>query len=303
MDTMGFDRIAGELPAYRDRLLGIDDTIKAQTFDIRFHRGQPVTLCGAQGVFYLTESGATRALTEGLPVTTPEEMEALFLQVCGHSVFSHEEEIRGGYIDFGDGCRAGLCGTAVVENGKIKSLRDITSLVFRIPRERLGCGDRLFLEGGGLSGGLLLAGEPSSGKTTLLRDIARSLSIGKFSPSKRVAVLDQRGEISGPWDLGPCADVLKGYPKAQGMDIALRMLSPEVILCDELSPEDLGAVREAAFSGVQLIATVHAASEGLLSRPLCRALVETGAFPLAATLAGRARPGEIARIGPPEAFL
>ncbi len=302
MDTMGFDRIAQELPDYRDRLLTIDDTIKAQAFDIRFRQGQPVTICGADGMFFLTEEGATRALTDSLPTTSKEEMEALFLQVCGHSVFSHEEEIRQGYVDFGGSCRAGLCGTAVLENGRIKTVRDITTIVFRIPRERLGCGDRLFLEAGGISGGVLIAGEPSSGKTTLLRDIARSFSVGKFAPSKRVAVLDQRGEIAGPWDLGPCTDVLTGYPKAQGFDIALRMLSPEVILCDELSPEDFMALRSAAFAGAQIVASVHAAPGELLNRPLCRRLLRTGAFSVIVTLAGRARPGEIANIQRLEEF-
>jgi len=293
---MGFDRIAQELPGYRDRLLAIAGDIKAQAFDIRFRQGQPVTICGADGTFFLTEEGATRALTDGLPTTSKKEMEALFLQVCGHSVFSHEEEIRQGYVIFGGSCRAGICGTAVLENGQIKSVRDITTIVFRIPRERQGCGDRLFLEAGGIPGGVLIAGEPSSGKTTLLRDIARSLSVGKFAPSKRVAVLDQRGEIAGPWDLGPCTDVLTGYPKAQGFDIALRMLSPEVILCDELSPEDFTALRGAAFSGVQIVASVHAAPGELLKRPLCRRLLRTGAFSVAVALAGRTRPGEIASI-------
>lgn len=296
MDTMAFDKIAQELPDYRDRLLAVDSAIKAQAFDIRFRQGQPAAICGAEGTFFLTDTGATRALTPDLPSTSPAEMEALFLQVCGHSVFSHEEEIRRGCVDFGNACRAGLCGTAVLEDGRIKTVRDITTIVFRIPRERLGCGDRLFLETGGLPGGVLIAGEPSSGKTTLLRDIARSLSTGKFGPGRRVAVLDQRGEIAGPWDLGPCTDVLKGYPKAQGFDIALRMLSPEAVVCDELSPEDLPALQDAAFSGVQIIASVHAAPGGLLSRPLCRQLLRTGAFSLAATLAGRTRPGEIAAI-------
>lgn len=297
MDTMGFDRIARELPAYRDRLLGVEDSVKAQAFDIRFCLGQPVSLCGRDGIFFLTEGGgATRALTGALPAVTAEELQALFLQVCGHSVFSHEEEIRQGYVSFGGFCRAGLCGTTVLENGKIKTLRDITTLVFRIPRERQGCGDRLFLETGGLTGGVLIAGEPSSGKTTLLRDIARSLSLGKFAPAKRVAVLDQRGEISGPWDLGPCTDVLKGCPKALGLDIALRMLSPEVVVCDELSPEDFAPLQKAAFSGVSLIASVHAAPGDLLRRPLCRRLLGTGAFSLAVTLAGRGHPGEIAAI-------
>lgn len=294
---MGFDAVARELPPYRDRLLELESRIKAQAFDIRFCAGQPVSVCGSEGAFFLREEGGvTRALAGRLLVLGKEDMQALFLQICGHSVFSHEEEIRRGWIQVGGFCRAGLCGTAVVENGQVKAVRDVTTLVFRIPRERQGCGDRLFLEGGGAAGGVLVAGEPSSGKTTLLRDIARSLSLGKFAPSKRVAVLDQRGEIAGPWDLGPCADVLTGYPKAAAFDVALRMLSPEALVCDELAPEDLPAVRAAVFAGAAVVASVHAAGEDLRKRPLCRALLDTGAFRRVVCLAGRARPGEIARI-------
>ncbi len=297
MDTMGFDAVARELPPYRDRLLELDSHIKAQAFDIRFCAGQPASICGSGGTFFLREEGGvTRALAGGLLTLTMADLQALFLQVCGHSVFSHEEEIRRGWVQVGGFCRAGLCGTAVVENGQVKAVRDVTTLVFRIPRERQGCGDRLFLEGEGGLGGVLVVGEPSSGKTTLLRDISRSLSLGKFTPSRRVAVVDQRGEIAGPWDLGPCTDVLTGYPKPAAFDVALRMLSPEVIVCDELAPEDLPAVQSAVFAGAAVVASVHATGDDVRKRPLCRALLDTGAFRQMVCLAGRARPGEILRI-------
>lgn len=294
MDSSGFDRLAGRIPKYGDLLLRIPIEVKEQAFDIHVKSGQPVSVCGRDGVFFLGEDGAvTRALTDGLKKVSPEEMKEIFVGACAHSVFSHEHELRKGYIDLGDSCRAGVCGTAVLENGQVKSVRDVTSLTFRIPREIRGCGDRLFLEGADLRRGLLIAGEPSSGKTTLLRDVALSISSGKFQPSRRVAVLDQRGEIGGGFDLGPCADVLLGYPKRTAFDIAVRMLSPEYIVCDELSPEDLETVRQAAFSGAALIASVHAFRQELLSRPLCRALLESGAFRTVACLVGRAQPGEI----------
>ena len=127
---------------------------------------------------------------------------------------------------------------------------------------------------------------------TFLRDVARSLSWGRFSPSRRVAVLDQRGEL-GAFDLGPAADVLRGFPKPAGLDTALRTLSPELVFCDELGDGDLEAVRRAAFSGAALVASVHAAREDLERRPLCRELLCTGAFGTVACLSGRARPGEL----------
>lgn len=297
MDTSCYDRLARQIPKYGELLLKAPDTVKEQAFDIHFKSGQPVSICGSEGVFFLKESGqVSRALTEGLTCVSREEMQAVFVQACAHSVFSHEHEIQKGFITMGDGCRAGVCGTAVLENGGVKSVRDVSGLVFRVPREVKGCGDRLFLEGVDLSCGVLVAGEPSSGKTTFLRDVALSLSVGKFQPIRRVAVLDERGELGGEFDLGPCADVLRGYPKSEAFDIAIRMLSPEYIVCDELSSNDLEIVRQSVFAGVPLIASVHAGRKDLLRRPLCRELLKTGAFGTVVSLSGRARPGEIEAI-------
>ncbi len=294
MDVSAFDQLAVRIPQYGALLLRVPEEVKEQAFDIHLKSGQPLAVCGREGAFFLRENGeVTRALTAGVLRVSPESLREVFVQACGQSVFSHEQEIRMGYVSMGASCRAGVCGTAVLENGKIKSVRDISSLVFRIPREAPGCADRLFLEGTDLRRGVLVAGEPSSGKTTLLRDIARSLSLGKFQPNRRVAVLDERGEIGGGFDLGPCADVLTGYPKERAFDVAIRMLSPEFLVCDELSPGDIETVRNSVFAGASLIASIHAGRRELRKRPLCRELLATGAFGTVVYLAGRAKPGEI----------
>lgn len=285
-----FDRIAGHIPLYRDDLLALPDWVKAQAQDIRFRSGQPAAVCGREGVFFLKPGGMSRTISPGLLTVSAAQLQELFFYICGQSVFSHEEEIRQGYVQVDDLCRAGICGTAVLEGGRVKSLRDITSIVFRIPRDMPGCGDRLFLTGTDFGRGALIAGEPGSGKTTLLRDIARSLSMGRFGQGRRVAVLDSRGEL-GAFDLGPCADVLRNCPKAAGFEMALRSLSPDIILCDELSPDDLEAVRSAAMAGVGLIATIHSGIDPK-SRPLCRELLSTGAFGTLITLRGREAPCE-----------
>lgn len=293
MDNPGaaFDRVAMRLPLYQDRLLALEPDIKAQAYEIRYQRA--VTVHGREGVFFLRRAGGmARHYGPGLLEVSPAQLQELLLDVCGRSVFSHEDELRQGYVQM-DGCRAGVCGTAVLENGRVRGLREVTSLAFRIPRECSGCGDRLFRAGVDMAEGLLISGEPGSGKTTLLRDIAKSLSLGRFGPSRRIAVLDCRGELGG--DLGPCADVLRGYPKAEGFDIAIRSLAPEIILCDELSPGDLEAVTAALHAGAGLVATVHGDASGA-RRPLCKALLATGAFGTLAVLRGRGSPTEIQRI-------
>lgn len=303
MSNLPFDRVASRLGPYSQALLDLPRPVKAQAWDIRFKSGQPAAVCGRDGIFFVRAGGGVSAgPASDLLVLDSARMQELFVHICGHSVFSHEEEIRQGFVVFDGFCRAGLCGTAVMDQGRLKGVRDISSLVFRIPRDMPGCADRLFAAGIDPMQGVLVAGEPSSGKTTFLRDAARSLSWGRFGPKRRVAVLDCRGELGGGFDLGPCADVLTGYPKAQGFQTALRSLSPEIILCDELSHDDLEAVRSAMLAGAALVASVHASSGDFFRRPLCRALAATGAFRALVCLKGREAPGTVESAGPLEAW-
>ena len=297
MEPSGFDYVARQISLYRDLLLAVPHWVKNQAFDIHISRGMPLSICGREGTLFPTKSGEVSRVPEQGVVAGDAQLRELFLQACGHSVFRHEEELRQGFIWMGENCRVGVCGSAVTEKGAVQTIREITSLVYRIPRDLPGCGDRLFLENVGWEGGILVAGPPSSGKTTFLRDVARSLSRGRFGPSRRVAVVDERGELGG-FDLGPNADLLQGYPKGAGMEMALRSLSPEVIVCDELGQHDLEAVQRVVASGVALVASVHGQAETLYSRPLCRALLETGAFQTAVCLVGRQAPGEISAIIP-----
>ena len=161
-----FDRIASHIPLYRDDLLALSDRIKAQAQDLRFKAGQPIAVCGREGAFFLKRGGADRAPSPGLLSVSAAELQELFFHICGQSVFSHEEEIREGYVQVDGLCRAGVCGTAVLEGSRVKALRDITSIVFRIPRDSPGCGDRLFLSAVDFRDGALIAGEPGCGKTT-----------------------------------------------------------------------------------------------------------------------------------------
>lgn len=291
MEPSGFDYVARQIPLYRDLLLAIPERVKDQAYDIHVVRDQPVSISGKEGVLFLTRRGGVSRAAEDGVVTTSQQLRELFLQACGYSVFRHEEEIRQGYVRLGENCRVGLCGSAVVAGGAVRSVRDVTSLVYRVPRQVIGCGDRLFLEGVPIEQGLLVVGPPSSGKTTLLRDVARSLSMGRFGASCRVALVDERGELGG-FDLGPNADLLQGYPKEAGLDMAIRTLSPQVIFLDELAPRDLEAVRRASAAGAALVASVHGEAERLWEQPLCRALLETGAFRTAVCLSGREAPGE-----------
>ena len=89
-----------------------------------------------------------------------------------------------------------------------------------------------------------------------------------------------------------CLDILTAYPRSIGIEIALRTMAAEVILCDEIgSVEDAAAILGARACGVPLIASVHGERwETVQKRPMLAPLFETGTFGVCAELLRR--PGE-----------
>ena len=289
---MEFDEAAMQLGRFSEGMLAIAQNTKLRITDIRVKIGSPILLCGLDKVMFLVEHGCVSMSpkAEEKWIVTQQDIEALFHRFCGYAVYSHIDELKHGFVSVGRKFRVGVSGTAVIENGKFQTIRDITSMTIRIPRAVHGCANSLYRLGVNPKHGVLLAGAPSSGKTTMLRDLARILG-----SENRVVILDERFELrSEQYDVGVCTDVLQGYPKKEGISHALRCLSPEYILCDELEDRDIAAIQSALFAGVSLVATVHAGSkEELYRRALCRKLIETSAFEYIVVLKGRSLPTEI----------
>lgn len=210
-------------------------------------------------------------------IVTDEEMRYTVRALCGHSLYSHSETIREGYICTSGGLRAGVCGKAVTENGKIVSVTDISTVAIRIPHRVPGAGDAAYsaIEKGGFLRGVLVFSPPGIGKTTVLRELISLLGEGGI----RTAVVDSRYELAAGAE-GIAADVLSGYPRAKGMEIAMRLLSPRVIVCDEISTaDDLSAVIDCIGGGAAVAASVHGGSFGeVMTKPIVKELCAAGAF-------------------------
>ncbi len=242
--------------------------------EVRIRRNAPLTLSSSAGNVTLGEE------------VTAAQVQECFLRLCERAVHTHQEELRQGFVTTRDGFRVGVAGTAVLHDGVVTSYRDITSLCVRIPRVVKGCALPLLpyvCDDSGV-GGLLLCGAPASGKTTLLRDLAQSLS-----ERYRVAVIDERRELT----LGglPTCDVLAGCPKALGIVQAVRTLAPDAVIVDEIGgKEEWEAVAHSVFCGVPVIASVHACRGGeLTARKEVVQVLKNGGFPHVAFLPPRGK--------------
>ena len=212
------------------------------------------------------------------------ELAPILKQMCGGSLYSYSESIIKGFVSLGGGIRVGVCGRAATESGRILGIYDVSSLNIRLPCADVPLDERVLSrirQSLRLGEGVLVYSPPAEGKTTVLRYLGRALSYGA-SPLRTV-IVDTREELA-PHSVSSelSADVLIGYPKAQGIAIATAFMNPEVIICDEIgSEDDVSAICEAQNCGVPLIASAHGESVGaLLRRPSLRSLHDVRAFGL-----------------------
>jgi stage III sporulation protein AA len=237
-----------------------------------------------------------------------EDANQLLNKISHHSIYALEEELRRGYITIDGGHRIGLAGKVILEAGKVKALRDISSFNIRIAKEKIGIAETLIpaLYDQQWKHTMII-GPPQTGKTTLLRDLARIVSSGDHKngiPAKKVGIVDERSEIAGcvngipQLTFGPRIDVLDACPKAEGMMMMIRSMSPDVLVVDEIGRlEDTDAILEAVNAGIKLIMTTHGESfEEIQKRPSLQAILKLEIFQRYIELSRRNGPGTITRI-------
>lgn len=201
-------------------------------------------------------------------VLSRQEIDSLFHELCDGSLYAHRDAVSNGYLTLPGGIRVGVCGRAAVERNTVIGIYDIVGLNIRIPGVFRGFGApvcRLLRQMGGASGVLIYA-PPGVGKTTLLRCVAEQMAGGE--EPLRVAVIDTRGELGfSLTDKGLCLDVLTGYPRALGIEIATRTMNAQLIVCDEIGErEEAQAILSAQNCGIPFVASAHADGVGGLLR-------------------------------------
>lgn len=256
--------------------------------EIRLRKNLPLVLCAGRNVYFITAKGKLlNHCSEYAYRVDEEEFDVVFRRLCNYSVHCEIDNLINGYITVKGGNRVGVCSTAVKTNGVVTAVKEITSLNIRISKEVRDCAkpilNLLYVND---FPSIIVASPPSGGKTTFLRDFTRLLSGGFNNCYVKTAVIDERNEIACKddgcvtADLGVNTDVITGFTKAAGIEIAVRTLAPEMIICDEISSvEEIEAMKNGFLSGAAFAVSVHAKSkEQLMNKHIVRNLIATREF-------------------------
>ena len=263
--------------------------------EIRLRAGRPVILLYRGEEKILSMKVCEREIRETLDY------------VSNYSLYAYENELKQGFITIEGGHRVGMAGQVLIENGRVKNLKYISSLNIRISHEVVGCADKLFphITHNMQMYHTLIISPPRCGKTTLLRDMIRQISDGNdYVKGCSVGVVDERSELAGSYQgipqnqMGIRTDVLDGCPKAEGMLMLIRSMSPQVIAVDEIgAPDEVQAIKYAMHCGCKMIATVHGESlEEIRRKPLLEQMISEQCFERYVVLSNRRRVGKIANI-------
>lgn len=288
-------------PRIREYLKNISDKNLESIQEIRLRKGKPIVIVTQNGSSFLTSNSKLSYIfsTNCIVVSENEIIETLN-KMCSYSVHSHLDTIAKGFVTLPNGSRVGVVGTAVLDGETIKAVKDISSINIRIPRTVYNISNLIFdnLFSSSIQN-IIVFGPPNSGKTTMLKDIAFQLSTGKTGKYHKVCVVDERKEISmNDNKLGYNTDVLYGYPKSEGISIAVRTLSPDVVICDEVgNVEEIEQILQYVNTGVNFILTIHAKDlDELKRKTVFSKLVENGNFKTVVSLNSDKNPGLISDV-------
>lgn len=253
----------------------LPDELLVDIEEIRLRLAKPLCVAGCNVEIFVGVEGKAESAAEKAYLVSENDLKSSLQLVCNFSMYSVEEELRNGFVTVSGGHRVGVCGRTVIENGKVKTLKDISYMNFRVAKQIIGASDKVIgylIRSPDSIYNTLIISPPQCGKTTLLRDLVRRLSSGSVDnlfKGMKISLIDERSEIAACSlgvprnDVGLRTDVLDGCPKAEGIIMMIRSMSPEVVATDEIGrKEDADAVIDAVNAGVKVVTTIHGSSIG-----------------------------------------
>ncbi len=259
--------------------------------EIRLRINCPLMVNYGNKEYFVSENASlVRDPSNGVLISKNEIKETMEY-ISNYSLYAFEEEIRQGFITIHGGHRIGITGKTIIQEDSIKGMKHISYINVRLAHQVKGCADIVLpylvnKKNGGIYHSLIIS-PPKCGKTTLLRDIIRQISDGcSHIEGMNVGVVDERSEIGACYmgvpqnDIGIRTDILDCCPKAKGMMMLIRSMSPQVIAVDEIGGrEDLEAIDHVISCGCKLITTVHGSSiEDIKSKPILGELLQKKLF-------------------------
>lgn len=302
--------LTGVSPRIKEIIMKVPDEYVMELEEIRIRLGKPLMIYSNKHDYMITGKGDITEQLDRAYTATREDCDNTMQLLSNYSIYAIEEELKSGYITLKGGHRVGIVGRGIIENGKIKALKNISGFNIRIARQVIGAADNLIKhivrKDNDIYNSLIIS-PPQCGKTTLLRDMIRQLSSGvKFGNFKgvKVGLVDERSEIAGSYqgapqnDVGPRTDVLDACPKSQGLIMLIRSMSPQVLATDEIgSRADMEALYEALNAGIRVITTIHGDGlEDVLNRPFISEVLKNRVFERLIILSSRYGPGTIEEI-------
>lgn len=293
----------------REIILGIDNGISLIE-EIRLRADKPLMIQNYQDDWFVSKDGRLTKDNVNLHIVRQEQIIKTLELMSSNSIYAYQDEIKNGFITLRGGYRVGVTGKAVLDGENIKNIKDISGLNIRISREVKGCAGKILghvLKNSSDVYNTLIVSPPSCGKTTVLRDLARHISSGASKYDFRgikVGIVDERSEIAACHrgvpqnDVGIRTDVLDGCPKASGMVIMLRSMSPKVIMTDEIGNQgDKDAVMRVINAGIKIITTAHGYNiSELKSRQEVVSLINEKVFERYIVLSNHNGPGTLEEV-------
>ncbi len=295
-----YDIICSYMPMrLREIMIKVSPHQLSETTEIRLRINRPISYISATKYGYLNQnSEIVPSYFKELITIEKNEIEQILQSLCKYSVHSCSRELSQGFFTIENGIRVGVSGSFASIDTPV--LKYVSGLNFRISREITGCAEELFNKVYSQNSySVLICGSVNSGKTTILRDLCRLCG-----NSYKVTLIDERSEIASAidgvaqHDIGIQTDLLEGCSRANGIISAIRTLSPQLIVCDEISTfEDCEAILRGQGCGVKFIATAHAESfEDLKSRTLLEPLFKMKVFDYVIFLEGESKPGKVSEV-------